>query len=406
MGTFPRFRLTVRGKLTLIYTAVFTIGGLLLLSYVYLIVADSLASRGDELVQAVQVVPNDDWLSGQTGSGQILKSPGAPASYSASAPKQVVASYNSAVLSDLLLRSAVAMLVIIALAALAGRYIAGRALARLHHITDTARHLSEHDLGRRLALPGPHDELKELGDTFDAMLTRLQSAFDSQSRFAANASHELRTPLTIQRAAVEVPLTSGQVPEHLLPAMNRVLSASRRSEHLIENLLLLARGDRGLAETRRLDLADVARDVAEVRAQPAAAAEVDLRLRLRRAWVQGDVVLLDHLLGNLIDNAVRYNVPGGWVEVTTRAGADSAKLIVANTGPDLTSQQVEQLFEPFRRGDGERLRHDAAGSGLGLSIVRSIARAHHGTVAANARPEGGLIVTVTLPTPTCRMADE
>ncbi|WP_067185185.1 sensor histidine kinase [Microtetraspora niveoalba] len=393
-----RVRLTVRGKLTAIYTAVFTAGGLLLLAFNYVVVAGSLDVHGLSLARAIPAARTS--APGLTGATPAPAQDAAPMTSSRilpASPSRLLGEYRDAVLSDLVLRSAVALLIVVVLAALAGRLIAGRALARLHRVTETARHLSEHDLSRRLALSGPHDELKDLGDTFDGMLARLQAAFDSQRRFAANASHELRTPLAIQRAAVEVPLTTGQVPPHLLPAMRRVLDAAERSEHLIESLLLLARGDRGLDETRPADLAQAAREAADTLADLAHSHGVRLSTRLGPAPLDGDPVLLNHLARNLIDNAIRYNTDGGRVEVVTAAVGAHVTITVRNTGPRVDADTAAELFTPFRRGDGPRLRH-AAGSGLGLSIVRSIATAHGGTAAAVARPGGGLVVTVTLPT--------
>ncbi|MFI7538599.1 sensor histidine kinase [Streptosporangium sp. NPDC049376] len=393
----PRPRLTVRGQLTAFYAVVFTVGGLLLLAFNYVVVAGSLDVHGLSLAEAIPIVRTT--ASGLTDAGPAPAEDAAPTVVGQIvqvSPFRLLGEYRDAVLSDLVLRSAVALLIVVALAALAGRLIAGRALARLHRVTETARHLSEHDLGRRLALSGPHDELKDLGDTFDAMLARLQAAFDSQRRFAANASHELRTPLAIQRAAVEVPLTTGQVPPHLLPAMRRVLDAAERSEHLIESLLLLARSDRGLDETQPADLARSAQEAADTLADLARSHDVRLVPRLGPAPLDGDPVLLNHLTRNLLDNAVRYNTPGGWVEVVTRRIGGHAEVIITNTGLEITTDKTEELFAAFHRGDGQRLRH-TAGSGLGLSIVRSIATAHRGTATAVPRPGGGLTVTVTLP---------
>ncbi|MCG5220384.1 ATP-binding protein [Streptosporangium sp. KLBMP 9127] len=376
-------RLTVRGRLTLVYAAVFAVGGLLLLGLNYAIVSGSLAERGSSAILA-RTTPDPSltvWPTPRATRAIVFAS------------TEALDDYRAAVLSDMLLQSSLVLVGAIGLAVLAGRVIAGRTLARLHHITATARELSERDLNRRLALDGPQDELKELGDTFDAMLGRLQDAFDSQRRFAANASHELRTPLAIQRAAVEVPLTTGQVPAHLLPAMNRVLDASQRSERLIAGLLLLACGERGLAETRPVTLSQVVRQACEMLPDDH---DVDVRLRLGPGQVDGDPVLLEHLVRNLLDNAVRYNVPGGRVAVTTGTGPSGTEVTVTNTGPRMAADQTAGLFLPFHRGNGQRLSR-ADGSGLGLSIVRSIADAHRATATAIPGPDGGLVVTVTFP---------
>ncbi|AQZ63316.1 two-component sensor (kinase) [[Actinomadura] parvosata subsp. kistnae] len=395
-------RLTVRGRLTLVYAAVFAAGGLLLLGLDYAIVAESLVSRSTEPT-VVQAEPSPGGRS--TPRPAVAERPGTtpdgvkdgvkdrvPA-IAAFAPQSVLDRYRAQVLYDLLLRCSAVLAGAIAVAALAGRLIAGRTLSRLHRITETARELSERDLNRRLALDGPQDELKELGDTFDGMLARLQAAFDSQRRFAANASHELRTPLAIQRMAVEVPLATGQVPDHLVPAMHRVLEACARSERLIEGLLLLASSERGLSERRPVELPEVVR-------RAAGTLPADWRgrvdVRVRPAVVEGDPVLLEHLVRNLLDNAVRYNVPGGTVEVTAGPRPDGAEVVVSNTGPVVAEERAERLFLPFERGNGRRLARDG-GTGLGLSIVRAIADAHHGTASAVPRAGGGLTVTVVLP---------
>ena len=390
-------RLTVRGRLTLVYTTVFAAGGLLLLGLNYAIVADSLIDRSTQSTPAVASTVPDPTASvaeppppsdGHPGAVKVLP-------INSYAPKTVIDRYRTEVLADLLLRSSAVLLGAIGLAALAGRFIARRTLARLHRITETARKLSERDLNQRLALEGPRDELKELGDTFDGMLTRLQTAFDSQRNFAANASHELRTPLAIQRAAVEVPLATGQVPPHLMPMLSRVLDANHRSERLIEGLLLLAFSGRDLSQARTVDLVDVVR---RARGMQAGDEDLDIRLELSPALVHGDSFLLEHLVRNLLDNAIRYNVPHGTVEVTTTARSGATELVVSNTGAPLTNEQAGRLFLPFHRGNGQRLSRDG-GTGLGLSIVQSIADAHGGTARAVPRPGGGLTVTVLFPEP-------
>jgi signal transduction histidine kinase len=385
-------RLTVRGRLTLVYTTVFALGGLLLLGLNYLIVADSLLSR----IRAVEIAVRVDGQELPPGMSPAATSPPGDPEVVATRPSAATAldEYRAGVLSDLLVRSAMVLVGAVILAVVAGWLIAGRALRRLHRITDTARDLSEHDLGRRLALSGPQDELKDLGDTFDGMLDRLQAAFDSQRRFAANASHELRTPLAVQRAAIEVPLVTGQVPAHLLPAIHRVLQATERSERLIEGLLLLARSEQGTVRRLPVDLAVVAKEVCEMVTERAETRGVEVRTRLTHVEIDGDPVLLEHLVRNLVDNAVRYNEPGGWVAVGTRRRAGAAEVVVTNTGPQVNGEEADRLFLPFHRSQGQRLHRHDEGAGLGLSIVRSIAAAHGGTVTAHPRPEGGLTITV------------
>ncbi|MEV2278753.1 HAMP domain-containing sensor histidine kinase [Nocardiopsis sp. NPDC049922] len=389
--------LTLRTRLALVYAAVFVLGGVVLLGVNYGIVSASLEDRGVGLATTVEGVALQT-LDADTVSVQASPVQGGEAGQAQEAVEDLLVSYRSAVLSDLLLTSALVLGGVTVLAALAGWLIAGRPLRRLRRVTETARTLSEDDLHSRLALTGPDDEFRELGDTFDGMLARLERAFDSQRRFVANASHELRTPLAVQRAALEVPLSQGRVPEDLRPTFARVLGSVERSEGLIAGLLLLARSDRGLTGAEAVSLAEVAGDAVASHTDAAAARGVALKLSVEPAEVDGDPVLLAHLARNLVDNALLHNIDGedgGWVRVEVRAVAGRAVLRVANTGPRVRDADV--LFEPFHRGDAARLHRDRPGSGLGLSIVRSITEAHGGTVSALPRPGGGLTVTVGFP---------
>nr|WP_237529031.1 ATP-binding protein [Streptomyces sp. SID5770] len=277
---------------------------------------------------------------------------------------------------QMLMWSCMSLLVIACGAVVVGWWTAGRVLRPVHEMTARARRLSERDLGGRLAVRGPDDELKELGDTIDALLGRLETAFDSQRRFIANASHELRTPLATQRAALQVGLDEDCEVRQVL------LDTNRHSERLLDGLLLLARGERGLAEREDVPFAEVVREEYEDAAVAA------------HGVVRGSRVLLRQLVRNLVANAVAHNVPGGFVDVRVDGGV----LTVVNTGPVVPPDDVEGLFEPFRRGEGRD--RTGPGAGLGLSIVRSVATAHGGTATAAARGAdegGGLVVTVTLP---------
>ncbi|MEU6702225.1 sensor histidine kinase [Streptomyces wuyuanensis] len=298
---------------------------------------------------------------------------------------------SDAASEQMLIWSAFALLGTAVCAVVVGWWTAGRVLRPVHEMTARARLLSEHTPAGvprgegwgRIAVRGPDDELKELGDTIDALLARLEKAFDSRRRFIANASHELRTPLATQRTAIQVGLEDSDVKQVLL-------DANRRSERLIEGLLVLARSERGLEETEKADvgLGDVVEEEC---------ARYGVHPDVRRAGtVRGNRLLLAQLVRNLVANAVAYNVPGGSVEVS----ADGGLLTVANTGPAVGAADVAGLFEPFRRGEGrDRM---GPGAGLGLSIVRSIAVAHGGTVRAEPGPAGpgpggGLVVRVSLP---------
>jgi signal transduction histidine kinase len=280
-----------------------------------------------------------------------------------------------------------------------GWAVSGRVLRPLRAITDAAKSASPENLDQRLALTGPPDELTELADTFDAMLARLDAAFASQRRFVANASHELRTPLTEMRALIDVslakPASSARQPD---PVLAGVRAAVDKSEELIEALLTLASSDSGLDHTQVVDLPTAVEDAIDLSAPVAAARQVRIDTTLQDAQVTGDRVLLERLVSNLIDNAVRHNVPGGWVLASTRHHAGRVELTVANGGEPVPADQVTGLFEPFRRLSGRA--GTPLGTGLGLSIVASVARAHGGEAEAHARADGGLEVRISLPATT------
>jgi signal transduction histidine kinase len=282
------------------------------------------------------------------------------------------------------------------LAASLGWLLAGRALRPLSEITATARRVSEENLHERISLSGPEDELKELADTFDTMLVRLDAAFESQRSFVANASHELRTPLAIIRTEVDVALQTREVTVEKLTAMAGVVrSASERSERLIEALLTLARSDRGELYREPVDLAAVARSALDDVAGEMVSRDLRVEADLSSASAVGDRALLERLVSNLVENAVRHNVPGGWISIRTEIRAGDATIVVANGGAAITPSDAARLTTPFRRLGDERTRRPP-GSGLGLSLVDSVARAHGGRLELTA-PGEGLIATVELP---------
>jgi signal transduction histidine kinase len=404
-----RSGLSVRLKLTLLYGGLFLLAGAGLLAVNYALVRSQL-----ELPFGVRIEARRAPLPGTVGDGPGLLIVRAPAgedgdTFIASAPSpEAVAAVRqeaeavrrklqTATLHQLLAQSGIA-LAVMALASIGlGWLVAGRVLRPLAAITAAARGLEGSTLHERINLQGPQDELKELADTFDQMLGRLDAAFETQRRFVANASHELRTPLAIARTEVDVALADpGAGPAELRAMAGRVLEANRRSEHLIEGLLTLARSERQLRAAEPLDLALAAADAVSV-----TASEVErLGLRVSRvlgaAPVAGDRALLERLVANLVENAVRHNRPGGWVEVDTGRAGPLAVIRVANGGPPIPPDQVATLFEPFRRLHPDRTGSHR-GAGLGLSIVRSVATAHGGTATAKALPEGGLEVRVELP---------
>jgi signal transduction histidine kinase len=278
--------------------------------------------------------------------------------------------------------------------------LAGRVLRPLQEITTTARRLSAERLDERIALPGPRDELRELADVFDAMLDRLQAAFEAQRRFVADASHELRTPLAVMRTEVDVALADPHASAADLRAAAAVVrDATERADRLVESLLLLARTDRlqleALPHRERVELPDVAAAALDAVAAEARARGLAVASARAPAGVLGDRVLLERLAGNLVENAVRHNVDGGWLRVDTGTVVGRARLQVSSSGPVVPPEEVAQLFEPFRRHGTARTAR--RGAGLGLAIVRALATAHGGAVSAVAPPEGGLVVTVDLP---------
>ncbi|MFI6659753.1 sensor histidine kinase [Streptomyces sp. NPDC050523] len=387
---FPWLRPTIRIRLTLLYGGMFLIAGILLLSIIYLLAAQALHEGSGQSFQV-------------TGSNLDMTSSTCPALNSAPPTelnailKQCDAVQRQHALDDLLSRSLLALLGLAVIAFAFGYAMAGRVLSPLGRILRTARAVAGSDLSRRIELDGPDDEIKELADTFDDMLERLQRAFTAQQRFVGNASHELRTPLAINRTLLEVHLSDPNAPMELQQLGKTLLATNERSEQLVEGLLLLARSDNQIVERKPVDLAEVAEQaVDQVRAE-ADAKGVEMRGEQKPAVVQGNGVLLERIALNLVQNAVRYNVPDdGWVEVTTDVQHGQAVLVVTNTGPVVPAYEIDNLFEPFRRLRTERTGSDK-GVGLGLSIVRSVARAHGGHISARPREGGGLVMRVALP---------
>lgn len=328
----------------------------------------------------------------QLPPGSIVRVDGAPV-----AAEDLAAALRDAAREQLLEAGAVAFVLVALATALLAWVITGHVLRPLQDVTATARRLSAESLGERLRLPGPRDEVAELADTFDAMLDRLQAAFDGQRRFVANASHELRTPLSVIRTEIDVTLADPSADEIELRRMAGVVRDSAlRAQQLVEGLLMLARTESaGVQTTEQLDLAPLAG--VSLRNVEAAARSRGLRLinRTVPAPVVGDPALLERVVGNLVENAVRHNIDGGWVEVGTRVGAGVATLRVTGSGEQVPAEEVAGLFEPFRRGGVARTARD--GAGLGLSIVRAVVAAHDGTVRAEPVAGGGLTVTVELP---------
>ncbi|MBW8738477.1 sensor histidine kinase [Streptomyces turgidiscabies] len=385
---FPLLRPTIRIRLTLLYGGMFLIAGILLLSIIYLFAANAL-NVGSNLPFKI--------IAGQVGS-DTCNFPSSPtATELNSAMNDCVNVQRQHALDNLLSRSLITLLGLAVIAFAFGYAMAGRVLTPLGRITRTARAVAGSDLSRRIELDGPDDELKELADTLDDMLERLQRAFTAQQRFVGNASHELRTPLAINRTLLEVHLSDPGAPSELQQLGKTLLATNERSEQLVEGLLLLARSDNQIVERKPVDLAEVATQAVDQTHAEAEAKGVVFRGKRDPAVVQGNGVLLERIALNLVQNAVRYNVPeDGWVEVTTEVQHGQAVLVVSNTGPVVPAYEVDNLFEPFRRLRTERTGSDK-GVGLGLSIARSVARAHGGHISAQPREGGGLVMRFALP---------
>jgi hypothetical protein len=302
--------------------------------------------------------------------------------------------------TQLLIGSLVALGIMTVISVALGWLVAGRALRPLREMTATAQRISEDSLHERLALRGPTDELKELGDTIDGLLERLEVAFTAQRRFVANASHELRTPLTTMRAALDVALAKPDpAPPQTVALAARLGTELDRVERLLEAFLVLARAQHRSMPGQAVLPLDYLAGAALV-GQAVAIGAMDLTVRDTSAeggaWVAGSQALLSRMVENVIDNAVCHNMPGGWVAITTSARDGRAGLVVENGGQVLDPGQVAELRQPFRRLEADRIGTDK-GSGLGLSIVAAIAEAHGGTLDLQGRPGGGLRVTIDLP---------
>jgi signal transduction histidine kinase len=298
---------------------------------------------------------------------------------------------------ELLLISAIALAVMTLVSIWLGWIVAGRVLSPLRTITAGAREISATNLHRRLALGGPDDELQELGDTFDALLARLEASFEAQRQFVANASHELRTPLARQRTLAEVALGDAEATvDSLRASLERLIAAGEEQEQLIEALLTLARSERGVSAREPFDLAALSESVLDSRRGEIRRRRLHLDATLEAAPVAGEPRLVERLIANLVDNAIVHNRRGGSVDVSTGMRDGRAILRVANSGPIIPTDQLDRLLQPFERLAGARTTR-ARGSGLGLSIAVAIARAHGGTLTMTAQPEGGLIVEVSFP---------
>ena len=417
----------VRTRLTLIYATLFFVAGSALLSLAYGVVASSLPTQPSASA-AVSSQEASTLLRECESAGLGFKnskpapspSPSAGLGFKNSklAPspslllsecKQAGSDYYAGTaagmqaqrqqsLTNLLRVSLIGLGVMTVASGGLGWFMSGRVLRPVRVITQTARRASEQHLGERLALTGARDELKELADTFDDMLERLDAAFATQRRFVANASHELRTPLTVMRTAIDVTLAKPSPAVRQLTDMAvRVRRSIDKAETMIEALLTLAVSDQGKLSTEFTDLATWAEDAIDAAAPEIERRNLTVEAKLDPAETTGDPQLLERMISNLVDNAVRHNEPGGWIRLRTGSSDTAVYLEIANSGPFIPDDKVPELFEPFRRMEARTGVRD--GAGLGLSIARSVVTAHRATVTARSQPEGGLDISVVIPQP-------
>ena len=398
----------VRTRLTLIYAALFFAAGSALLGLTYGLVASSLSARpaaaASTSTQELNTLIHECKPESYVVKGKHLVAIPPPflpackqakAAYDAGTAAGLEAQRQSA-LSKLLSFSLVGLAVMTVASGGLGWVMSGRVLRPVRVITETARRASEQHLGERLALTGARDELKELADTFDGMLERLDAAFTTQRRFVANASHELRTPLTVMRTAIDVTLAKPSPTARQLTDMAvRVRRSIDRAESMVEALLTLAVSDQGQLSTEFTDLATWAEDAIEAAAPEIERLDLRVDVLLDPAETTGDPQLLERMIWNLVDNAVRHNEPGGWIRLRTGSSDAAAYLEIANSGPFIPDDAVPSLFEPFGRMEARTGVRD--GVGLGLSITRSVVTAHRATVTVRSQPAGGLDISVVIP---------
>jgi len=399
-------RITIRVRLTVLFAALFVLLAAVLVGTSYAFVArattpeaqaaervqalqEALADQGIEVNIATRLGPPDGGLDHANFPGGRSSNP------VADTLRQIEDQARANVLQDLLTRSLIAFAISAVIAVGLAYWLAGRVLRPVDEIARAANSLSETTLDRRLPNDGPPDEFGRLKTAFNGMLGRLEGSFESRQRFASDASHELRTPLAVMRASADNVLASPRPTKQARELAEEVRAQVLRSDSLMESLLTLSRADDVTHTREPVDLADVAAHVVTESEPRATAAGIRLDLDVEDAPVVADPILMERMLANLVDNAVRYNVEAdGWVTCVVRTVGDAATVEVANTGPLVDADDVGRLFERFRRGDQ---RSEVSGHGLGLPIVSRVVDVHGGTVVAVPRAEGGLVVTVTLP---------
>jgi signal transduction histidine kinase len=413
-------RRTVRLRLTVLYSLLFLAAGTGLLAITYFLVRSATSgSAGTPKLPSPLVRSATSGSAGTpkrpspgAAGGKSLVPPGARMHCPASCKEQLERARLLAILGtravdmhELLVMSGIALIIMAVLAVALGWLVAGRILRPLRTMASATRRITEHDLNLRLAVPGPGDEVKDLADTIDGLLGRLEAAFDAQRRFVANASHELRTPLALSRALLEVALADPDATVRDLRTMGQELIASgAQQEQLIEALLTLAASARGLDRHEPFDLADITAAVLHAPHPEIGQLRLDVQTTITAAPAIGDPRLAQRLVANLVDNALRHNVTGGHITVATRTESGHAVLVIANSGPVIPLGDIDRLFEPFQRLHADRASHPD-GHGLGLAIVQSIAAAHSAALSARPRPEGGLHIQVRFPAASTRQLE-
>jgi signal transduction histidine kinase len=390
-------RRTARLRLTLLYGSLFTVCGAGLLGFTFWLFYA--ATAGEQIVPAGTI--GTSTVRGHPQS-QIAFPPAAcrhvhPPSVIGCVERYAQQRAHAFDLHTLLVQSGIALAVMAVLAFLLGWLVAGRVLRPLRAITATAQRISATSLDERLALAGPDDEFKELADTLDGLFSRLEASFAAQRNFVASAAHELRTPLTLDKTLLQVALRNPRSTADQWRATGaELLESGRQQERILEALLTLATSEAGLGRHEPADLAKAARGCLASAAAEAGRSGLETTTSLGPAPLLGDPDLITQLVANLVDNAVRHNVPGGTVEVETARRDGHAVLSVANSGPVIPPGEIGRLLQPFQRLAATRTS-DGDGYGLGLAIARAIATAHGGTLTARARPGGGMHVQLTIP---------
>jgi signal transduction histidine kinase len=380
-------RRTARLRLTLLYGGLFLASGAILLTITYLLFEQAIDNG-----HAVRVP------RGASSAPVIVGTSTHQMQASIALANRELAAQRSLDLHQLLVNSGIALAIVAALALLLGWYVAGRVLRPVRTITAAARGISASNLHERLTLDGADEEFKDLGDTLNELFARLEASFDAQRHFVANASHELRTPLTRERTLLQVALDDPSTSSVWRSAGEELLASNREQERLIEALLALASSEGGLDNREKIDLAAICDDVLLRPDLDIGNLGLHVETAISSAPLDGDSRLIERLVSNLADNAVRHNVIGGHVQISTAVSDGRAVLSVTNTGSTIPPSEIDRIFQPFQRLDPRRTRHKD-GHGLGLSIVAAIATAHGATITAHPEPEGGLSVRITFPVP-------